>query len=441
MELPVLDKSLPCFEVCLVSCQEKERLVGCVREALERVEESSSWVDFCRSTTAESVVHSSVRVAFLARDKGQLMENMRAYCMEAISPEIVVPKEGATSGSVGFVLGGNGSQMANMSAGLYAASATFRKTFDHCDRVWKELAGWSIHDRIYNLAEGDMSIHETTSAQPCTFALQVSLVAVLANAGVNISAVVGISLGEVAAAHVAGVLSLEDAFKLLQVRSTLQHSTAGTGMVLVSRTTRDITVSVLESCGMQDRVGVCIANEQSVVVAGDIEAINIFNEALIAASVATIPVPSLNIGFHSAQLDHLKDDFYKQLPVFTYNAPVRPYFSSSLNCQIDAYNYTSLINKDYWWQNLRGEVHLMPQIRNLINTVSPSATIEVSSHPHFSIHIVPEMRANQYCLYAMSHAEHNTDTLQNTLAHLFVNGLDVNWTDTYPPSTTPLVRA
>src|SRR5262249_47765639 len=145
----------------------------------------------------------------------------------------------AESKSVVFVFPGQGSQWAGMARGLFAFSEPFRTKLEDCDRAVRAETGWSPTAR---LLEGEPAplIEGVDVVQPILFALQVSLAAAWSAFGVEPDAVIGHSMGEVAAAHVAGILSLEDAARIICRRSALLRRVAGQGaMALVALSVTD----------------------------------------------------------------------------------------------------------------------------------------------------------------------------------------------------------
>ena len=115
--------------------------------------------------------------------------------------------------------------------GLFDTHPTYRKVMIEVDAEMKKLAGWSIVEELSKTSD-ESNIHNTTVAQPCIFAMQVALAYTWMSFGIKPEAIVGHSIGEVAAAHMSGALSLADATATIFHRSRLQASTAGKGRML-----------------------------------------------------------------------------------------------------------------------------------------------------------------------------------------------------------------
>ncbi|MBV7340035.1 acyltransferase domain-containing protein [Chloroflexi bacterium TSY] len=130
-----------------------------------------------------------------------------------------------------FVYAGMGSQWWAMGRQLWSDEPIFRQALEEVDQLFTQLAGWSIVEELL-ADEAASQIHQTSIAQPAIFAVQVGLTALWRAWGVLPTAIVGHSVGEIAAAYAAGVLTLSDAVQVIYHRSRLQQTTAGQGTML-----------------------------------------------------------------------------------------------------------------------------------------------------------------------------------------------------------------
>jgi acyl transferase domain-containing protein len=203
------------------------------------------------------------------------------------------------AGLVGFVFAGQGSQRAGMGAELHAASPVFAAAFDRaCDRLEAEL-GVPVADVVLGRA-GAGRADETLFAQAGLFALQVGLLALLQACGIAPDAVAGHSVGEVAAAYAAGVLSLEDACRLVAARARLMQSLPGGGaMTAVQATEAEVTEALAGVTG----VSIAAVNgPASVVISGDADAVDQVAEGFAAQSRRARRL-RVSHAFHSHRMD------------------------------------------------------------------------------------------------------------------------------------------
>ena len=232
--------------------------------------------------------HFDHRLAVGGASREALAQRLRAYLGAGTVEGLTVGRSRAhrQPGAV-FVFSGMGPQWWGMGQGLYATEPVFRATAEAVDRAFRAVAGWSILDEMM-APEARSRMGETSVAQPANFLLQVGLVAVFKDLGVEPAAIVGHSVGEVAAAHVAGALDLADAVRVVYHRSRLQQTTAGTGtMLAVGLGIADVAPWVK---GHESAVSIGAVNSaRSVTLAGDEGVLKLIAEGLAgrASSIAS----------------------------------------------------------------------------------------------------------------------------------------------------------
>src|SRR5690606_29016653 len=174
------------------------------------------------------------RLGVPASSVAELVEKLEAFTEAGEAAGAVsghcVPR---THRKIAFVYSGHGSQWVGMARDLMQASEVFRTAMTRCATALAAFADWSLMDELEQ-DDGRLARGENAVVQPSLFAIAVSLTAVLQSWGIEPAAVLGHSMGEVAAAHVAGVLSLEDAAKVICIRSKIVRSTLGRGGMLLA---------------------------------------------------------------------------------------------------------------------------------------------------------------------------------------------------------------
>jgi pimaricinolide synthase PimS2 len=238
-----------------------------------------------------------------------------------------VPAGGA--GRVGFVFSGQGAQRAGMAAGLHAASPVFAAAFDAAAGLLEAELGVPVAEVALGRGPGgdqDARADQTLFAQPALFAMQAGLAALLAACGIAPDAVAGHSVGEVAAAHAAGVLSLEDACRLVAARARLmQKLPAGGAMCAIAAGEAEVT-AVLESgpAGVPGAGIAAVNGPAAVVISGDEEAVEAVAAAFAGRGTRTRML-RVSHAFHSARMDPALSALDEAAAALAHRAPRIPW--------------------------------------------------------------------------------------------------------------------
>ena len=283
-----------------------------------------------------------------------------------------VPAGGA--GRVVFVFPGQGAQWAGMGRELAAASPVFAAKLAECARALAPHVGWDLRDVIAG-APGAPGLEAAEVVQPALWAVLVSLAAVWQAAGVVPDAVLGHSQGEIAAATVAGILSLEDAARVAAVRGrVLSGLGARGGMVSVVMPEAAVR-ELLTRWG--DRLSVAAVNSPAAtVVSGDTEALREFEAELAARHVLRWPVPETDYIAHSARVEELAGRLAGGLAGLASAAGQLPLFSTVRRDWADG----TTLDAGYWYDNVRRTVRFAESVRALAGQ-GYRVFVEVSPHP------------------------------------------------------------
>jgi acyl transferase domain-containing protein/D-arabinose 1-dehydrogenase-like Zn-dependent alcohol dehydrogenase len=285
----------------------------------------------------------------------------------------VVRGVAGTPGRTVFVFPGQGGQWAGMGVELLGGSAVFARRMEECDAALAEFTGWSVLD-VLRGAPGAPSLDDVEVVQPALFAVMVSLAELWAAAGVRPDAVVGHSQGEIAAACVAGALSLSDAARVIVSRSALSRVLIGRGSmapVALGETAANDLIA-----GWGDRLSIAAVNgPNSVAVAGDLDALHELVARCEADGVRARLIPAA-FASHSPAVEPIRDEL---LAAF---APVRPragevaFYSTVTGDVLDG----SELDAGYWYRNLRRPVRFDRAIRAL-GEHKHTTFVEIGPHP------------------------------------------------------------
>ncbi|MBF9068418.1 type I polyketide synthase [Streptacidiphilus fuscans] len=266
-------------------------------------------------TAGRGRAHLGVRRAVVGRSRDELVSALDKQ--EAHGPAERAPK-------VAFLFSGQGSQYFGMGRRLYESEPVFRETFDACDRIAAPALGISLHQLLFHGVEKDL-VNQTRYTQPALVSLELALAELWRSWGVTASAVIGHSVGEVAAAIHAGVLSLEAGLALITERARLMQGTEHGGMLAVAATLEQVTEWVAES-----GLGIDIAavnGPSAVVVAGAPELL-----AEFAARMKERKVQARNLvvshAFHSRLMEPILPQLEAVMAPFSFAAPRIPIVSN-----------------------------------------------------------------------------------------------------------------
>ncbi|MCR3752121.1 type I polyketide synthase [Lentzea californiensis] len=348
------------------------------------------------------------RAVVTGTTRDELLAGVRALAEGAAVPERVVP-----GGAVAFLFSGQGSQRVGMGRELRASEPVFASAFDEV------VAALDVHlDRSLAAVIGNEPelLERTLFTQPALFAVEVALFRLMAHHGVTPDYLVGHSVGELAAAHVSGALSLEDAARLVCARARLMDEvTAGGAMVALNAGEEQV------SQWLEGRPGVDVAgfnSPGSTVVSGDEAAVL---EVLELARAEGVKATRLKVShaFHSAHLDGMLEELTEVARELTFSAPRIPVVSNVTGELVDEFT------PEYWAVQARSAVRFADGIATLARLgvtafveLGPDATLAgLASECVPDAVVVPVLRRG--------HPEERA--LTTTLAAMHVHGVNVEW--------------
>ena len=262
--------------------------------------------------------------------------------------------------------------------------------------------------------------------QPALFAIMVSLAALWRSFGVTPSAVVGHSQGEIAAAHVVGALSLEDAARVVVVRSQALASIAGQGGMMTVALSPDALAERVG--GLDQRLGIAAINAPaSLVVSGDLDALDTLQHSCEADGIPARKVASTVAG-HSPQIEPLREQMLSALASVTPHPSEIPLYSTVTAGLLD----TSTMTAEHWFRNLRQTVRFEPAVRAMLED-GVNALIETGPHPVLAQSVLETAEATGVDPQAVSvigslrRADGGLERFIRSLAEAHVAGIEVDW--------------
>ncbi|WP_204327967.1 type I polyketide synthase [Streptomyces aureoverticillatus] len=371
------------------------------------------------------------RGVVLGAGRGELLAGLESLTRDDASAQNVVSGR-ARGGSVRpvFVFPGQGSQWAGMARELLDSSPVFAERMRECGDALAEFVDWDLLEEL----SGDR-FDEVDVVQPVLFAVMVSLAAVWQAAGVKPAAVVGHSQGEIAAACVAGALSLRDAARVVALRSLAIRELSGKGgMVSVPLPEQDVR-ELITAWG--ERVSVAAVNGPAqIVVSGEAEAL----EELVAQCVArdirarTIPV---DYASHSFYVEQIEDEIAEALASVSPQAAEVPLFSTLTGEWLDS---NTPMDAGYWYRNLRQTVLFEHATRGLL-AEGHGLFLEMSPHPVLTVPVQATIDATDsqaVTLGSLRRDEGGAERLLTSMAEAHTHGVELDWKALFPGTRTTL---
>jgi myxalamid-type polyketide synthase MxaE and MxaD len=331
---------------------------------------------------------------------------------------------GAVAPRVAFVFPGQGSQWVGMGRELLRREAVFRDALGRCDAALGRIVGWSVVAELAGVDAGSR-LDRLEVVQPTLFAVQVALAALWRAWGVEPVAVVGHSMGEVAAAHVAGALTLDDAARVIGERSRLLQTVSGQGGMALVELSADAVRAALR--GVEDRLSVAVCNSaSSTVVAGDNAALDDLLAGLERRGVFCRRV-KVDVASHSPQVDALLPALRDLLGGLRPGPAAIPFCSTVTGDVLD----TTALDADYWIRNLRQPVLFATAVGRLLQH-GVGALVEVSPHPVLLPAIRQDLADAVLTLSTLRRGEDERRAMLGSLAELYAAGQPVAWSRVVP---------
>ncbi len=368
--------------------------------------------------------HFEERLCVAGWSRQDLRTQLQTYLSEQTSPNLVSATALKQNFKLAFICSGQGSQWWGMGQQLFNQNKEYRCVLNACDKYTRELAGWSLLDEL-SKSEQDSQLNDTRYAQPAICALQLGLAAVLQSYGIKPDVVIGHSVGEIAAAQIAGALSLESAMTIAIHRGQLMAEQAGGRMLAVG-----LSWSEAKSlCQNYAAVSIAAVNSpNSVTLAGSSEQLS--DIAKRYENEVFCRFLKVDYAFHSVDMEPVREPLMAALKTVSVNKLKLPMVSTVTGDYLDSAD----LNAEYWWHNVRQPVLFQPALE-LILSQPCSHFLELSPHPTLLANITETIKAARANTKVIPSLKRDTDdslALVMALASMHCTGYPLEWKKVLP---------
>jgi acyl transferase domain-containing protein/SAM-dependent methyltransferase len=377
--------------------------------------------DICHTANAGRS-HFEHRFSVVAASSEQLREKLAA-CTEGQDPVGVFQEHADLTRrpEVVFLFTGQGGQYLNMGRALYESEPVFREVVDRCDELLRSHLARSLRSVMYPPPGETSPLDETEYTHVAMFAIQYGLAQLWRSWGVEPGMVLGHSVGEIVAATVAGMISMEDGLMIMRERGRLMGSLPRIGVMASLMAGETEVAKALEP--YRDRVSIAALNgPESTVISGERAAVQEVLRKLEAQGVKTRLLKVSN-SFHSPLVEPVLEEFERAAARATYGAPEIPLFSSM---RLNWVSGDRLLDAAYWRYNLRNTVRFHDAI-GAVYEQGYRVFLEIGPSPilvTMGAQCVPQ--GNSVWLPSLR-PDRDWEQIMENAATLYVNGVNIDW--------------
>ncbi|HLZ56292.1 MAG TPA: type I polyketide synthase, partial [Ktedonosporobacter sp.] len=414
--------STSAWEMFAISAHTLEALCALAQAYLEYLHQDAPppLRDLC-STAGHCRSHYAERLGLVVQSHADLQDQLARF----LRTETIPTGNQAEGEKPIFVFSGNGSQWAGMGRGLYQHHPLFRSVVDLCECFWQPLAGWSFVEEL--LADDASSRMEYTAyAQPLLFVLQIAQVEIYRSWGIEPQAVIGHSVGEIAAAYVAGILSLEDALTVVYHRSRLQEQTAHQGAMAAVGISAEEAEALIAPVAPRVALG-AINAPHSVTLSGEKQVLQRLIEPLAQQEIFCRFL-KLVYAFHSAQMDPFQEELITALKHLQPRPSRLPFISTVTGQELAG----TTCDAAYWWRNVRQPVQFAQAIQQVLEH-GAGMFVEIGPHPVLAGYLKECLgERGGTVLASLRRGEEDLHQMMQVLAALYMQGSALTWEAVLP---------
>ncbi|MFT7032454.1 MAG: acyl transferase domain-containing protein/acyl carrier protein/short-subunit dehydrogenase [Cyclobacteriaceae bacterium] len=395
-------------------------------EALSKISEETSVYDLAYELSKRRS-NFDCKAAFVVDNSSDVNKMWSEFSKEAQQAQHVFVSEGESENNgVVFVFSGQGSQYLNVGKSLYNYNEAFRNKINECDRLLSSssLLNHSMKDLIC-LNDNSELLEDTQIVQPLIFSIQVALVALWENWGVKPSVVVGHSLGEVAALHVAGSIDLKEALLLVAMRGRLMQRIKGEGCMLSLLQPKRKVEEFLKDCGLNKVADIAVVNSSN----GTIVSIDNQSKALLERKLEEHKIKykliSTQYAFHSNQLNYIQKELPALINSISYKKPSIEVYSSTTGKQVQHFD----ISPQFWVNNCLKTVDFYQTMKRIANSGN-QIFLEVGINPDLHLHMlktIEDERMDSKLLYSLKKGENEVESIIKNAAKAYTFGIELKW--------------